>query len=232
LCVSFVSEPCQQSSNLLWQPRVSSPSLEPHAPGQTGVRLSTAAGIAWSEYNHHWAGLAVFAMGFFAFLARTGKAQWAGNWPLLFLGLGVFIIYRADPENWPLGPNGFWTSFADPEVLLHRVFAVLIITFGVFERRVQTGHVIFQRVSLVFPSIAALGSVLLLTHSHNLGSTKEEMLAEISHTLLAILGMVAGASRWLELRLPSEDRTRQIVSWLWPLCLLLIGMILWNYRES
>ena len=25
---------------------------------------------------------------------------------------GKFLFLRSDPENWPLGPNGFWESFA------------------------------------------------------------------------------------------------------------------------
>ncbi|MFZ0795587.1 MAG: CopD family protein, partial [Candidatus Korobacteraceae bacterium] len=37
----------------------------------------------WSEYNHHWMGLIVIAMGVLAVLARTGHAKWAENWPLL-----------------------------------------------------------------------------------------------------------------------------------------------------
>jgi putative copper resistance protein D len=171
-------------------------------------------------------------MGFLAFLARAGKVSWAQNWPLLLLGLGVFVIYRADPENWPLGPNGFWISFMDPEVLLHRVFAILIVAFGAFERKVQTTVVLRQRESLVFPIIVALAGALLLTHSHNLGNVKEEVLAELSHTSLAVIAIFAGSCRWLELRLPSEDRIRSVAAWLWPLCLLLIGMILLNYRES
>ena len=189
-------------------------------------------GPIWSEYNHHWAGLIVLAMGLLAFLARAGKMPWAQNWPLLLLALGVFVIYRADPENWPMGPNGFWISFMDPEVLLHRVFAILIVAFGAFERKVQTNVVLRQRESLVFPAIVVLAGALLLTHSHNLGNVKEEVLAELSHTSLAVIAIFAGSCRWLELRLPTEDRIRSVTAWLWPLCLLLIGMLLLNYRES
>jgi copper resistance protein D len=207
------------------------------APSKSSARPSSAmrpilGGPIWSEYNHHWAGLIVLAMGLLAFLARAGKVPWAQNWPLLLLGLGVFVIYRADPENWPMGPNGFWISFMDPEVLLHRVFAILIVAFGTFERKVQTTVVLRQRETLVFPTIVVLAGALLLTHSHNLGNVKEEVLAELSHTSLAVIAIFAGSCRWLELRLPTEDRIRSVTAWLWPLCLLLIGMILLNYRES
>ena len=78
---------------------------------------NTPGDIAWSEYNHHWAGLIVLAAGALALLARTGTAPWARNWPLAFLGLAVFLFLRADPENWPLGPRGFWASFAVAEIV-------------------------------------------------------------------------------------------------------------------
>jgi copper resistance protein D len=200
-------------------------------PGQAGTRPNTPAEKSWSEYNHHWAGLIVLAIGLLAFLAQTKHFPWARNWPLLFLGLSLFLFLRSDPETWPLGPNGFWVTLQDPEVLLHRIFVLLVIGLAIFEWRVQTGRVATQRARLIFPALVAVASALLLTHSHSLGNIKEEVLAELSHAPLAVLGIVAGWSRWLELRLPSEDKVRDRMAWLWPTCLVLIGLLLLNYRE-
>jgi len=200
-------------------------------PGQAGTRPNTPAEKSWSEYNHHWAGLIVLAIGLLAFLAQTKHFPWARNWPLLFLGLSLFLFLRSDPETWPLGPNGFWVTLQDPEVLLHRIFALLVIALAIFEWRVQTGRVATQRARLIFPALVAVASALLLTHSHSLGNIKEEVLAELSHAPLAVLGIVAGWSRWLELRLPAENKVRDRMAWLWPTCLVLIGLLLLNYRE-
>ena len=200
-------------------------------PGQVGMRPNTTAEKSWSEYNHHWAGLIVLAMGLLAFLARTKHFPWARNWPLIFLGLSAFLFLRSDPETWPLGPNGFWVTLQDPEVLLHRIFALLVIALAIFEWRVQTGRVATERARLVFPALVAAASALLLTHSHSLGNIKEEVLAELSHAPLAVFGIVAGWSRWLELRLPPENKVRDRMAWLWPTCLVLIGLLLLNYRE-
>jgi len=199
-------------------------------PGQTAFRPSKPADLAWSEYNHHWAGLIVMLMGLLALASRSGGAAWMRNWPLLFGVLAVFLFLRADPESWPLGLNGFWISFADSEVLQHRIFIVLIIMFAVYEWRVQNGAPVRGGVRYVFPLVCALGGALLLTHSHSLGNIKEELLAELSHVPLAILGVVAGWSRWLELRLPSKDA--RIPSLIWPVCFVLVGVFLVNYRES
>jgi len=200
-------------------------------PGQAGTRPNTPAEKSWSEYNHHWAGIIVLSIGFLALLAQAGHASWARNWPLIFLALSVFLIIRSDPETWPLGPNGFWVTFTDPEVLVHRIFALLVVALAIFEWRVQTGRVASGGARLVFPLLVAAASALLLTHSHSLGNIKEEVLAELSHAPLATLGVIAGWSRWLELRLPSKNRTRHVMARLWPVCFVLIGLLLLNYRE-
>lgn len=200
-------------------------------PGQAGTRPNTPAEKAWSEYNHHWAGIVVLVIGFLALLAQAGHVSWARHWPLAFLGLAVFLFLRSDPEVWPLGPNGFWVTFADPEVLLHRIFVLLVIGLAVFEWRVQTGRVASANVRLVFPVLVAVSGALLLTHSHTLGNIKEEVLAELSHIPLAILAVAAGWSRWLDVRLPAENRTRSAMARVWPACIMLIGAILLNYHE-
>jgi putative copper resistance protein D len=210
---------------------VGSLSTESYVPGQTGTRPNTSAEKAWSEYNHHWAGLVVLAMGLLALVAQAGKVSWARNWPLAFFGLSAFLFLRSDPETWPLGPVSFWATLADPEVLLHRFFAVLVIALAVFEWRVQTGRVASGPARLAFPVLIAVSGALLLTHSHSLGNLKEEVLAELSHIPLAILAVTAGWSRWLELRLPAENRTRSVMARIWPLCIALIGVVLLNYRE-
>src|SRR3989454_36670 len=206
-------------------------SAESYVPGQTGTRPNTPTEKAWSEYNHHWAGIVVLSMGLLALVAQAGQVSWARHWPLAFFGLSAFLLLRSDPETWPLGPVGFWATLADPEVLLHRFFAVLVIALAVFEWRVQTGRVKSGRARLAFPVLIAVSGALLLTHSHSLGNLKEEVLAELSHIPLAVLAVTAGWSRWLELRLPSENQTRSVMARLWPLCIALIGVVLLNYRE-
>lgn len=214
----------------------------------TGGSASDANDRAWSEYNHHWAGLIVLAAGVLALMSRMPGQRWARHWPLLFLGLGVFIVLRADPECWPLGPRPFWASFTAPDVLEHRAYALLIAAFAFFEWGVETGRLGWPRARFVFPFLCAAGGALLLTHTHALGEGKDEVFAELSHTPIAVLGAAAGWSRWLELRLESgpdpgpglglalrsaeESRIRRFAAWLWPACLVLIGLLLLNYRES
>jgi putative copper resistance protein D len=201
-------------------------------PGASGFNTNTPADIAWSEYNHNCAGLVVFLMGILALLSRSRYFPWAKIWPLAFLLLAVFLFFRADPENWPMGPNGFWESFAVTDVLQHRLAVLLIIVFAIFQYRVETKRMKSMAASLVFPGVCALGGVVLLTHTHALSNVKEALLAELSHTPLAIFGIVAGWSRWLELRLPGDNPTRKYLAWVWPVCFILVGLILMDYHES
>ena len=201
-------------------------------PGQSFWHPDTPGDIAWSEYNHNWAGLIVLAMGLLALLSRNKYFSWAKIWPLMFLGLAVFLFLRADPENWPLGPNGFWESFREADVLQHRAAVVLIILFAVFQWMVETNRVESHAAALVFPGVCAIGGVVLLTHMHSVTNIKQEMLIELSHTPLAILGILAGWSRWLELRLPPENGVRKYLAWVWPVCFILVGLVLMDYHEA
>jgi putative copper resistance protein D len=202
-------------------------------PGSGDLPPRNAADIAWSEYNHHWSGLFVLAIGVLSLLNAAGL-RWARHWPLLFLGLAAFLFVRSDPEVWPLGEIGFFASFRDVEVLQHRVFVVLIAAFAIFEWRVRTGRAVKPWARLVFPLLCAGGGVLLLTHSHAIANLKDQLLIELTHTPLALCGIVAGWARWLELRLdPATNRIAWLVArWLWPLCFVLVGLMLLNYREA
>jgi copper resistance protein D len=201
-------------------------------PGDSGIGTNTPNDIAWSEYNHNCAGFVVFLMGFLALLSRSRYFSWAKIWPLAFLLLAVFLFFRADPENWPLGPNGFWESFKVADVLQHRLAVVLIIVFAIFQYRVETNRVKSMAAALVFPAVCALGGMVLLTHTHALSNIKDELLVEMSHTPLAVCGIFAGWSRWLELRLPAENPARKYLAWVWPICFILVGLILMDYHES
>jgi putative copper resistance protein D len=224
-------------------PRMTSPvfaALAPTVPLDVAIKNtqfnvvsppSDANGRAWSEYNHHWSGLIVLAAGVLALLSRLPKARWARNWPLVFAGLAVFIVLRGDPESWPLGPRPFWASMAVPDIMQHRFYALLILAFAVFEWGNQTGRWRSRWASMVFPLLCAAGGALLLTHNHSVGNVKEELLAEMSHTPIALLGATAGWGRWLELRLPGSRESR-FASYVWPLCLVIVGLVLLNYRES
>jgi putative copper resistance protein D len=197
-------------------------------PGAGYLPPRNASDIAWSEYNHHWAGIAVLLIGIAALL-NQGGVRWARHWPLLFLALAAFLFVRSDPEVWPLGQISLWDSMRDAEVVQHRMFVAVIVIFGLFEWRVRTGSLGHTKAALVFPIATAVGGGLLMAHSHAIANVKDAMLIELTHTPLALAGVAAGWSRWLELRL--DPPGSRIAGWVWPICFVLIGFILLSYRE-
>jgi putative copper resistance protein D len=199
-------------------------------PGGGELPPRNAEDVAWSEYNHHWAGLLVALMGLAALAGRSGLVPWARHWPLLFLLLAAFLFLRADPEVSPLGSIGLIESLRDPEVAQHRFFEVLIVGFALFEWGVSTGRIAQPSLRRVFPVLVALGGTLLLTHSHSLGNVKQEMLIELTHLPIAVLGITAGWARWLEIEAPAQEG--RCAGWVWPACFVLIGLLLLLYREA
>ncbi len=203
--------------------------LDTYVPGVTLNDFNKPSDIAWSEYNHNWAGLIVLTIGVLAFVSRFRWGRWAKHWPLVFIGLAVFLLLRADSENWPLGPRGFWESFAVAEVAQHRLFVVLIVLFAIFEWSVQTRRLHSRFAALVFPAVCIAGGTLLLAHNHTLINVQDAFLAEMTHTPIAILALVAGWARWLELRLPGTPP--KWAAAIWPVCFVGIGYFLMTYRE-
>lgn len=209
------------------------PRAQAFLPGSTVPLPRNAADIAWSEYNHHGAGLFVLLIGLLALIDRAGNgaawSRWARHWPLLFFGLAAFLVVRSEAESWPLGELGLLESLRNPEFLQHKSYVILLSAFGLFEWSVRIGRLKAPGYGLVFPLLTAIGAALLLGHSHALDNVKELLLIEIAHIPIALLGIVAGWARWLELRI--DGPARRWASWLWPLCFFLIGLLLLFYRE-
>jgi putative copper resistance protein D len=198
-------------------------------PGSGILPPRNAADIAWSEYNHHWAGIFVVSIALLALMHRAGVGI-AGHWPLLFLGLAGFLFWRSDPEAWPMGAVSLMDSLRDVEVLQHRMIVLLLVVFALFEWRVRITRQASGWQPLVFPVLTAVAATALLTHSHSIANVREQLLIEISHTPLALAGLAGAWARWLELRL--DPPGSRIAGWVWPLCFLLVGVVLLVYRDA
>lgn len=201
-----------------------------YVPGAGEPSPRNAVDIAWSEYNHHWAGLFVLVIGLLALVERSGRAPWARSWPLLFIGLAAFLFVRSDPNAWPLGDIGFFESLRDADTLQHRTFMLLIVAFGLFEWGIRTGRIASRRAASIFPVGAMVGGIILLSHSHALANVKQELLVELTHLPIALLGLAAGVARWHELR--SREPQRWLPALIWPMCFIAVGLVLLIYREA
>jgi putative copper resistance protein D len=188
------------------------------------------AEIAWSEFGHNVSGLFIVAMGILATLESTGRAPWARHWPLLLIGLTLFIGYSLDPEGWQTGAVGFWEQLRSPEVVQHRLMLLLTALFAIAEWRVRSGRRPQSRLRYLFPVVAIMSGVLLIMHSHEVSNAKSAFLMEVSHLPLGLISLLAGWSRWLELRLPGAAGVGP--GRVWGPAFLLFGLILTFYREA
>lgn len=203
--------------------------MQVYVPGSGMPLPRNAEDIAWSEYNHHWSGVVVLLIGILALAERTGRASWAKHWPLLFIFLAGFLFLRSEAEGWPFGSIGLAESLRDPEFVQHKIFMALLVGFAGFEWSVRTGALMRRWARYVFPLLSAVGGMMLLTHSHSIANVKELLLIEMTHMPIAIFGIWAAWTRWLELRL--DGTAQRICGWLWPSFFCFVGIVLILYRE-
>ena len=187
--------------------------------------------IAWSETQHHYAALLVIFTGMVALVSQSGRMRpLTRHWPALFLSLAVYLFIVADEDAWPLGETGFFVSLATPRIAQHKLMIAMVAGLALFEWRVQSREAASAWLSLAFPVIIAAASAFLLTHYGHTGR-KEEVLIEVSHMPIALLGVIAATARWLELRLPSSALSR-FAAIVWPVALIAAGAFLLMYRET
>ncbi|MGH7893799.1 MAG: copper resistance D family protein [Candidatus Binatia bacterium] len=193
----------------------------------------TNASYSWSNFSHNVAGLFLLGMALLAFVPRGRYATWARHWPLGLVALGLFVSARAAANEgaWPFGPNALWRAIVDdPEVLQHQLGAALAIALGLIEWRARTTTTPATRLPYVFPVLATLGGLFLLTHSHSAFEVKSSYLIQITHTAMGALAVLLACTRWLELRLaPPASRVAGAAS---TTAMLLIALVLVFYREA
>lgn len=211
-------------------PHFSSPGL---GPGPWPALQQTADDYAYSEFNHNWAGAALMVMAIGSFLEglRDRRLRWARAWPMVFVLLAAFLFVRNDPEAWPFGPVGFLESMRIPEMVQHRLSVLLLLGLGWVEYLGRSGHVRQSRWAYIFPSLCVIGGLMLFSHTHDLGVTLSDTQTYIAlqHGVMGTFALLAGLSRWFQLRRHEEGR------WfgrLWPLFVFLLGLQMFLFYKE
>jgi putative copper resistance protein D len=190
-----------------------------------------------SEFNHHLAGFFVILAGVFILVQGTLLQRWSFlrfAWPTCFLLSGVFLLVFSDTELWPFGIQSWWYGLThNPEDLQHKTFAVILLALGIFEVQRVRGVLKSAAARWLFPVLACCGSVLLLFHEHHSamhGAAHMTTMARVKaeHFNFAATGFGIGVFRGV-----SEVPTRwqEIFRKLWPLLMILLGVLLVFYRE-
>ncbi|HEV8715217.1 MAG TPA: hypothetical protein VGX03_20595 [Candidatus Binatia bacterium] len=184
---------------------------------------------AYSELNHHISGVFVLFAGGLALLAAPSKPRYAWaryGWPGLFFCLGIFLFVRHDPESWPWGPLSLWESISDPQVLQHTLFTFIVLGIGVIEWLRYRGSLTHPAWGLIFPTLAISAAGMLFLHKHGSGAVADKIY--LHHSLMASSGIVAMIAKVLD---DTELFENRLGSYLWPVLIMFIGVLLLIYSE-
>ena len=207
----------------------------PHGEHADGGWEGSAQGVAYSEFNHRFAGVFVLLFG----LAELGHAlrYQLPFWTRLVLPsalgvIGAYLLIWSDHEAWPIGSLNFVQTFfgQDQEILQHKFYGVFGVTAAVSEtlRRVGWAQHPAWAAPLVF--LGLVGALLLFVHSH--GNHPANATIELHHALLGGLGIGAAFSNAM-VSWTSGTSSRAVKKWelAWGTFVTLIGIQLFVYFE-
>ncbi len=206
-----------------------------HHEQDEGQWEGSAQGMAYSEFNHRFAGLFVLLFG----LAELGHAlrYQVPLWTRLVLPsalgiIGAYLLIWSDHEAWPIGALTFAQTFSgqDPEILQHKFYGVFSSAAAVSEtlRRIRWA----QHPGWVVPLLALGfgGALLLFIHSH--GDHPANPTITLHHLLLGILGLGAAVSSAMVVWASgTSEKTMKRWETAWATCVVVIGLQLLVYFE-
>ena len=169
----------------------------PHGEHAEGEWEGSAQGIAYSEFNHRFAGLFVLLLG----LAELGHAlrYHLPFWIRLVLPsalgvIGAYLLVWSDHEAWPIGSLSFVQTFfgQDQEILQHKFYGVFGTTAAVSETLRRIGWAQHPSWAAPLGFLGLVGALLLFFHSH--GNHPANPMIELHHALLGSLGLGAAIS--------------------------------------
>jgi putative copper resistance protein D len=196
----------------------------------------SAAGIAYSETNHHFAGLMVLFMG----LAEAGHMMrlpflaWIRLLlPSALLAVGAFLTIWSDHEAWPVGGLSFAETFwgQDHEIVQHKIYGLLALAVGSVELLRRVGRMGHWAWATPLPLMAIVGGLMLFGHSH--GAHPSAYKIALHHAAMGTVAVTAGLSKlissWIH---RGSGPVPSKWEWLWVGLILLIGMQLLVYSEG
>jgi hypothetical protein len=195
----------------------------------------SAKGIAYSERNHHIAGLLVILMGLaeLTHAMRLAALSWARLLlPSALLCTGVFLLIWSDHEAWPIGSLTFGQTFFgnDHEIIQHKFYGILALAVGsveLFRRLGRAGHRVWAS---PLPLMAIVGGLMLFGHSHGFHPSAQKIAAH--HAIMGTMAFTAGSSKLFSTWLYSTHGGGSVrLDWIWAGFILLIGMQLLIYSE-
>ena len=202
------------------------------APPAAGQWDGSPEGVAYSEFNHHMAGVFVLLIGLSELRGGLGVSMLAWSrflLPLAMLGAGGFLMIWSDHEAWPIGFKSFAdTYFSDDfETLQHKLYAMLLLSVGAIEMLRRTGRVTHMAWGMPLPVFALIGGVMLFLHSHGAHPSAHKI--AIHHAVMGTTALLAGTCKIIAGTKTQVGRSPWGLTW--AVLVLLIGIELLAYSE-
>jgi len=192
-------------------------------------------GIAYSEFNHHLAGVLLLLIG-------LGEVRQALGWqslpwtrvllPSALIVAGIFLLIWSDHDAWPIGSLSFAETFQghDPEVLQHKTYGILALAVGLVELLRRVGWSAHALWAAPLPLFAIVGGLMLFGHSH--GDHPAAQRIVLHHVMMGTMAITAGASKLIA-GWRSRQRIAEQSYWdlLWAGLVVAIGLQLLIYSE-
>lgn len=205
-----------------------------HSPAGENPWEGSRQGVAYSEFNHHLAGVFLLLIGFGEVRQAFGwkSLAWTGMLlPSALIIAGLFLLIWSDHDAWPVGSLSFWQTFGghDPEVLQHKLYGILALAVGAveFSRRVGwSGHALW---ATPLPLFAIVGGLMLFSHSH--GDHPAAHKIALHHAMMGTMAVMAGSSKFISGWRSRQAGERSYWELLWACLVVAIGVQLLIYSE-
>jgi hypothetical protein len=191
-------------------------------------------GKAYSEFNHHMAGLFVLLIGLSELRGALGVAMLSWSrflLPLAMLGAGGFLMIWSDHDAWPIGSLSFTQTFFsdDFETVQHKLYAILLLSIGSIELLRRRGKITHVAWSIPLPLLALIGGAMLFLHSHGTHPSAHKI--AMHHAVMGTTAIFAGLCKVTAgYKSPGAEKSS---AWglAWSALVLLIGIELLVYTE-
>ena len=164
------------------------------AIGQESQQEAHREARAWLEFNHHVGGIVVLVLAGLTWLEVLGIRP-AGvvrlGWPSCLILIGVYNVILSDRFAWPIGPSGLVESLSNPEVLQHKVLAVMVLTLGLIDLLRRLELVTHTAWLYLFYGLAMLTGGILLGHDFGAAPHAHTHGLAVSHVLMGLSALLA-----------------------------------------
>jgi putative copper resistance protein D len=193
-------------------------------------------GIAYSDRNHHVAGLLVLLIGLTELreaFAITLLAWSRFLLPAAMLSAGGLLMIWSDHDAWPIGALNLAETFSgtDHEILQHKIYGILSLAVGLIEWLRRAGRLRHAFWNFPLPAFAVIGGLMLFMHSHGIHPSAQAI--ALNHAVMGTMAIVAGSCKLISARADSASNPAAPSRWklAWAGFVLLIGIQLLFYSE-